>query len=359
MADGGGSSAGASAGASSGAAGSSNSGEAGSGQAAGQAATADAGQVASGEVAAGESKENTEEGLKVSEKVGEVIDAKPVTVEEVKEKTTINKDHIEGEVKKEEEKIEEVKKHKYADRLAKEYPDRQFESDDDYENAHEEYVKNLEGYRERGTIANQKLVALFEAEPQIADVVTAMIGGATLRSALARHIGAEDLVPEEGDPDYTAYEENNKQRLERIAKTDQFNREFNENVEFSAKSVEEFATENNLKPEEAEKILGEFNDMLKDIYRGKITKETLTKIARAVKHDEAVKEAKLEGLEEGEIKAKNEKIKAVREKEDTRKDDGMPILKKTGDTLEEQPEKPEQVQIIDRIFEGTKKRSHF
>jgi hypothetical protein len=345
MADGGGSSAGASA--STGATAASS--DAGAGQTAGVVAGSESGEGA--EAQAGESKESKA----VSEKVGEVIDGKTVTVQDVKEKSTINKDHVEGEEKKEEKK-EEVKKHKYADRLAKAYPERAFETDDDYENAHEDYVKDLEGYRERGTIANQKLIALFEAEPQIADVISAMIGGATMRSALARHIGAEDLVPEDGDPDYKAWDENNKQRLERIAKADQFNREFNENVEFSAKSVQEFASENDLKPEEAEKILGEFDDMLKDIYRGRITKETLAKIVRAVKHDEAVKEAKAEG----EIKGKNEAIKEKVEKEKvTAKDDGLPVLKKAGDAIEEPEKPPEEVQIIDRIFAGAKKRSNF
>jgi hypothetical protein len=254
------------------------------------------------------------------------------------------------------EKKEEVKKHKYADRLSKAFPDRTYETDDDYENAHEEYIKDLEGYRERGVIANQKLVTLFNAEPQIADVISDMIGGATLRSALAKHIGAEDLVPEEGDPDYKAWDENNKQRLERIAKSNQFNKEFNENVEFSAKSISEFATENNLKPEEAEKILGEFDDMLKDIYRGRITKETLAKIVRAVKHDEAVQEAKAEGV----IKGKNEAVKEkVAKEKETAKDDGMPVLKKSGDTTEETTELPDEVKIIDRIFEGAKKRTNF
>jgi len=340
MADGGGSSAGAgaAAGAATGAAAASS--EAGTGEAAVAAKSGEGTETEGGEE--GKSKP-------VSDKVGEVIDDKAVTVKEVNEKTTINKPHVEGEEKK-----EEVKKHKYADRLSKEYPDREFKSDEDYENTHEEYVKNLEGYRERGTIANQKLVALFEAEPQIADVITAMIGGATLRSALARHIGTEDLVPEEGDPDYSIYEKNNQERLERIERTNKFNQEFNENVDFSANSIKEFATENNLEPEEAEKILGEFDDMLKDIYRGRITKETLTKIMRAVKHDEAVKEAK----EEGEIKGKNEAIKAVTEKE-TPKGDGMPILTKTGDTTEEEPTKPDEAKIIDRIFEGAKKRSNF
>jgi hypothetical protein len=349
MADGGGSSA--SAGAASGAAAAASS-DAGAGTGeAGKGSVVAAGEGSAegkaGEVAGGETK--------VSDKVGEVIDGKAVTVQEVNEKTTINKDHVEGEVKEEKPVKEEVKKHKYHDRLAKEYPDKKFESDDDYENTHEEYVKNLEGYRERGTIANSKLVALFEAEPQIADVISAMIGGATMRSALARHIGSEDLVPEEGDPDYSQYEKNNKERLERIERTNKFNQEFNENVEFSRQSVEAFATENNLKPEEAEKILGEFDDMLKDIYRGRITKETLAKIVKAVKRDEAVAEAKAEG----EVKGKNEAIKEKVAREDKKAEgDGMPILKNSGDTIEES-EKPEQVQIIDRIFAGTKKRSNF
>lgn len=341
MGEAGGSSAGAGAGASSNAG-------AGTGE---SATTTEAGKAVSSETKAGDATDvaetkDTKEGKPV--KVGAVVDDKAVTVAEVKQKSTIDKDHVEGEKK------EEVKKHKYADRLAKAYPDRQFASDDEYENTHEEYVKDLEGYRDRGTIANQKLIALFEAEPQIADVVSAMIGGATLRSALARHIGIEDLAPEEGDPDYAAWDKNNKERLERVEKTNQFNKEFNENVAFSEKSVKEFAEENKLEPEEAEKILGEFDDMLKDIYRGRITKETLTKIMRAVKHDEAVKEAKEEGVIAGKNEAISEKVK-----KEVPKDDGMPVVKKSGETTEEKPEEPEQAKIINRIFETTKKRSHF
>jgi hypothetical protein len=353
MADGGGSSAGASAGA--GAAASSDGAAAvSSGEAAGAAVAGEAKEGATGtEGAIGDA------GVKVSDKVGEVIDGKAVTVEAVKEKTTIDKDHVEGEKKPVNEEVKEVKKHKYAVRLAKEYPGKTYETDEDYENAHEELVNSLIGYRDRGVVANQKLVALFEAEPQIADVISAMIGGATMRSAFAKHFGAEDLVPEEGDPDYESWEKNNQDRLERLDKTNKFNQEFNENLEFSEKSIDEFAKENNLKPEEAEKILGEFDDMLKDIFRGKITKETLTKIMRAVKHDEAVKEAKKDGLEEGEIKARNEKIKATKEEAADKKGDGMPILKSTGDAIEDAENKPEGEQIIDRIFQKSKQRSNF
>ena len=356
MADGGGSSSGAGAGAAASAAGSGAAAgsEAGAGTAAAAGSEAGTGEAAeAGEAKSGETK--------VSEKVGEVIDGKAVTVKEVNEKSTINKPHVEGEEKKpeeikpEEKKPEEVKKHKYHDRLSKAFPQRQFTTDDEYEEGHEEYVKGLEGYKERGIKANQSLIALFEAEPQIADVVTAMLEGATWRSALARHIGPEDLVPEEGDPDYSVWDKNNKERLERLDKTEKFNKEFNENLAFSEKSVQEFATENNLKPEEAETILGEFDNMLKDIFRGRVTKETLTKIMRAVKHDEAIQEAKKEGV----IKGRNENIKAKEEEAGKKEGDGLPVVKKSSDTIEEKPEKPESAQIIDRIVEAGRKRSNF
>jgi len=349
MADGGGSS---SAGAAAGSGAAAGAAAAGSDAGAGTGAAVATGSEA-GENAGAEAGEGSEE-AKISDKVGEVIDGKAVTVQDVKDKSTINKDHVEGEEKTEKEKTEEVKKHKYADRLSKEFPGREFKSSEEEEAGFDDYLKNIEGYRERGIVANQKLVALFEAEPQIADVISSMIGGATLRSALARHIGSEDLVPEEGDPDYKAWDENTKQRLERIEKTNKFNQEFNDNLEFSRQSVDAFATENNLKPEEAEKILGEFDNMLQDIYRGRITKETLAKIVRAVKHDEAVQEAK----EEGEIKGKNEAVKAEKEKV-APKDDGLPVITGTGETTEETEERPEQATIIDRIFESSKKRSNF
>jgi len=337
MADGGGSSSGAGA-------------AAGAGASAAAASSEAASETSKASSKTAVAEADAKEGEQSKEKGSEVIADKAVTVQEVKEKTTIDKDHVEGEEKK------EPVKHKYADRLAKAYPGKQFSSDQEYEDAHEDYVKDLEGYKERGTIANQKLVALFEAEPQIADVITSMIAGDTMRSALARHIGAEDLVPEEGDPDYAKWDENNKQRLARIENTNKFNQEFNDNLEFSRQSVEAFAEENNLKPEEAEKILTEFDDMLKDIFRGKITKETLAKIVRAVKHDEAVKEAKEEGI----IAGKNEAVKAVVEKE-TPKTDGIPVVGKTGDVqeVEEEEKVPDEVSIINRIFEAGAKRNKF
>jgi len=295
------------------------------------------------------SKEGVSEGTKEAspeaktEKVGAVIDAKPVTVEEVKDKSTINKDAV------------EKPKHKHAERLAKAYPDRQFSGDEDYDKALDEHLSDLEGYRERGTKANAQLVQLFDAEPWVADLVRSMINGESGRVAISRHFSAEDFISEPGDEDHEALEKNKKERAERIEKSNKFNQQFNENVEFSTKTIDEFAKENNLKPEEAQKFFDDFDLILADIYAGKITKETLTKIMRAVKHDEAVQAAK----EEGEIKGRNEKITIEKEKESAIKEktDGLPVLGKTGEESKEEEVRP--VSKIDQILENTKRRTNF
>ena len=48
------------------------------------------------------------------------------------------------------EEVDEKPKHKYADRLSKAFPDREYASDDEYDSAMEEYLTGLEGYKERG-----------------------------------------------------------------------------------------------------------------------------------------------------------------------------------------------------------------
>lgn len=333
--------------------GGSSSGGASGGTSAGASGTsAGAAQASEGATkAGGEASQESKEGAKASEseKKGAVIDDKPVTVKEVKEKSTIDKDHVEGEEKKK----PDEKKHKYHDRLIKAYPDRKFASDEDYETAHEEYVTDLEGYKDRGVKANERLINLFKAEPRVADIVRQMINGETFVAALARHVSPEELAAKPGDPDYEVWEKNSKDRTERIKQTEAKQKEMETNMEFSAKAIKEFADENKMTEEQAGKFLGQVDEMLQSIYQGKITKETLAKIKRALEYDTAVQSAK----EEGEIKGRNEKITAEKEKEKP-KDDGLPHIKKGGKEGEETP-LPEGHDLINRIVEGAKKRQVF
>jgi hypothetical protein len=239
--------------------------------------------------------------------------------------------------------------HKYADRLTKAFPDREFKSDEDYEKGMDEYLQELEGYKERGTMANQKLISLFESEPQVGDVVRDMINGATFREALARHISPEDLTAIEGDPDYEGWNKRKAEREELLKKRNAKKEEYDKNLEFTAKAIDEFAKENNMDDEAAAKFLGRFDAMLADINSGKMSKEMLMTMKRAWDYDNDIATARAQG----EVAGTNKKIVAQKEKASKVKGDGLP---KIGGTSEVPAANNPAPSYIDSLLERTNKK---
>jgi len=243
---------------------------------------------------------------------------------------------------------EETSKNKYAERLARAFPDREFKSDEDYDKGMEEYLDELEGYKERGTMANQKLIALFESEPQVGDVVRDMINGATFREALARHMSPEDLTAVEGDPDFEGWNKNKAIREESLNKRKAKQEEYAKNLEFSQQAIEEFAKENDMDDESAGKFLARFDSMLADINSGKISKDVLMTIKKAWDYDNDITTAR----EQGELAGKNKNIVAQKEAAKP-KGDGLPKI--GGSSVAPQANKPEP-NYIDGLLERTSKR---
>lgn len=248
------------------------------------------------------------------------------------------------------EEVDEKPKHKYADRLSKAFPDREYASDDEYESAMEEYLTGLEGYKERGSSLNKKLLAIFEAEPKIGNVIQDMINGATFREALARHISPDDLTAIEGDPDYEGWNKNRTAREEQAAKRRQFEEEYASNLEMSSQAVKEFADENGMTEEAAEKFLGKIDEMLAAINSGKITKETLLAMKKAFDYDNAVGDAK----QTGEIAGRNQAI--VASKESAPAGDGLPKISSSSELPKTDQKKD---QWIDGVAGQAKKRQAF
>lgn len=242
----------------------------------------------------------------------------------------------------------EAPTNKYAERLAKAYPDRSFETEEDYEKGLDEYLGELEGYRERGVLANQKLIALFEAEPQVGDVVRDMMNGATFREALTRHISPEDLTAIEGDPDYEGWNKNKAAREEGLNKRKTRESDYAKNLELSQQAIEEFARENDMDDAAAGKFLARFDAMLADVNSGKISKDVLTTMKRAWEYDNDVTKAR----EQGELAGQNKKIIAQKQAEKP-KGDGLPKL---GSKSEPPEVKKPEPQYIDRVFEHVEKR---
>ena len=256
----------------------------------------------------------------------------------------------EGEAKETKETKEvtpEKKPYRWADRLSKEYPDRKYESDDDYDTAMDEYLGELEGYRERGRLANQKLIGLFDTEPVVGSIVRDMLEGSSARSALARHFAPEDLVPQDGDDDIEAWKKNKAEREDRLAKRKKRDEDYANNTKATQAAIEEFVTENGMDDAAAGEFLSYIDTHIGDVMNGKLSKDLLSMFHKARNYEAEVAKAR----ETGEIAGQNKKIVAEKEKEPV--GDGLPKPKNTGSG----PDQPQRQQSwIDGLRDAAKKR---
>lgn len=243
------------------------------------------------------------------------------------------------------EKEPDKKKHKYADKLAQVFPDRKFEKDDDYDSALDEHLTGLETYKQRGTEANKKLIALFDSQPEVGSLVRDMIEGATFREALARHISPEDLTPIEGDPDFEGWTKNKREREESLAKRKEREAQRERDLAESQAVIDAFAKENNMDDAAAEGFLKKVDEMIGAITSGKVSKEALIAMQRAFNYENDIAKAR----EEGSLSERNKKIVAEKEKPE-KKGDGIPRPTISGQTKESEEVKPTYIDsLVDRV----------
>jgi len=246
---------------------------------------------------------------------------------------------------------EAPKKHRYADKLSKAYPDKKFESDEDIDKTLDEYLADLESYKEKGKAASKKLVNLFESEPQVGEVVRDMLNGSTFREALARHISPEDLQAIEGDPDYEGWTKNKSAREESIAKRRQFEDEYAKNISTSEQAITAFLEKRGMDEAAADEFFAKFDAMLTDINNGNISEEHLQSIAKAFSYDNDV----LAATDQGRIAGRNENIVAQKEASPVI-GDGMPRPNKAADEITQTATKPN---YMDDLVNKTRKRDVF
>jgi hypothetical protein len=212
-------------------------------------------------------------------------------------------------------------------RVKEYYKDREFESDEDISAAAEEMIDDLLDYKTKGQEANAKLVEIFESEPAIAEFMADVMKGASPEVAIARNFDLDALTPMEGEPDYAAWEEARNNRKKRLEEQRKFEEELTANQVESSKAFEDFVNEHDLSEEEADGLLDEIDALLKDIYRGYVSKDFLNMMHKVTGYEEKLAKAR----EEGKLNAKNEAVKLEKKNYDKKqKGDGLPKVGNTG-----------------------------
>jgi hypothetical protein len=196
--------------------------------------------------------------------------------------------------------------------------------DDKKDETKDKKKDDIEARLQRMTEANKRLVEIFDAHPEIPQLLTLLDKGASFAEALAHVVDVSELSPADGDPDYDAWDKASKERMKKRTEREKFLSDLDSNLQMSQQEIDAFTKENNLGEEEAKTLLQTLDDMMTEVYNGKISKQLLSMLRKASTFDSEVETAK----KQGEIKARNEKIEAI--KSETKKGDGLPNIGNAG-----------------------------
>lgn len=199
--------------------------------------------------------------------------------------------------------------------------------------------------------SEEQLQDIIKAEPELANVLNDMVvNKMPFRVAIAKHYSTEDLIPQEGEDDYEAYEKQYNERLDKSRKMEERNNEIKANEDATYAVIDEFISEKGLDEDAKESIIEYINTFFSDLINRRITRDMLDLFYNGMNHSTDVAAAR----EEGEIAGRNANIEAKIEEEDAKEaGDGMPHPSSVSTDVKDN--KKETRTFIDDIVERRKK----
>lgn len=209
-----------------------------------------------------------------------------------------------------------------------------------YDEDEEEYTRQAmamldeyEGKAGQYDEMSNRLMKRFNQNPAEAEAFLTYLDGASLPAAIRRHMGDEALTMKEGDDGWDEYvkagEEREKQFADNRAALDQYM----QNAKESDAAMEAFVAETGLDEEGAQGFKDVVLSILNDMSAGKVTKETLALLKRAVDYDKDLNGAR----EQGRVDGRNETIEVEKKRI---KGSGLPNTNAGGSANEEVDAKP-------------------
>lgn len=208
-----------------------------------------------------------------------------------------------------------------GDRLKKKYPDREFADDealfgqvsDDYD----DYDNQIGQYRER----EKALTDLFAKNPRSARFLTDMAKGEDPWISTVRRLGIDGITDIINNPDkQEEYAKANSEFVERLAREEELENEFQQNFAESMQNLERIQQERQLGDETVDAAMELVMRIANEAIVGKFTEETINMALNAINHDADVQNARTEGTVAGRNAKIDEKLRKPKQ------GDGMPSL---------------------------------
>lgn len=246
--------------------------------------------------------------------------------------------------------VEAPKMPAYRERLRKRNPDREFNSDEDWDNAAEEAFaedeETINVFKDNNKIIDEVIASDKDLAAIIADIVANHI---PFRAAVAKRFSPEDLVAKEGDDDYEYYQKSYEERVATGREIQRIAQERLKNEDEAYDNIDAFCEKKGYSDEDKKEFIGYINDFYNSLSMRKITPEILQTIDNARHYEDDMASAE----ENGFVAGKNENIAAKRAAEKERAAaDGVPAPRGAGAPLVDAPAKK-----TNPMFEGIKSRN--
>ena len=193
---------------------------------------------------------------------------------------------------------------RYTERLKAKYPEKEFGDDEalfgqineDYDN----YDNELSGYKER----EKSLSDLFASNPRSAAFLMDWRNGEDPLIGMIRKFGP-DFKEALDDPDkQEALATAQKEFAERIAQEEEYEKEYQKNINESLATLDAIQKEEGLSDEDIDKGMSLIFEIVRDGIMGKFTRESISMALKAINHDNDVELAD----REGEVRGRNAQI---------------------------------------------------
>ena len=245
---------------------------------------------------------------------------------------------------------EEPKLPAYRERLKKRFADREFNSEEDWDNAAEEaYAEDEESinvFKDNNKIIDEVIASDKDLAAIIADIVANHI---PFRAAVAKRFAPEDLIAKEGDEDYDYYQKSYEERVATGKEIQRIAQERLKNEDEAYDNIDAFCEKKGYSDDDKKEFIKYINEFYNSLSMRKITPEILQTIDNARHYEEDMASAE----ESGFVAGKNENIAAARAAEKNKANaDGVPVPNGGGAPIVEAPKKK-----VNPIFDGIKQRN--
>ena len=199
----------------------------------------------------------------------------------------------------------------FYERIRASRPDAKYDEDED------EYVRQAMGMldeleKKSGDYdkLSEKMVSRFNQNPEEAEALLAYLDGASLPSAIRRHMGDDALTMKEGDDGWDEYVKAGEERKAQHEKNREALEAYMQNAKDSDSAMTEFIAESGLDEEGAQGFKDVVLSIINDMAVGKVSKDTLKLLKRAVDYDKDLDGAR----EQGRVDGRNEKIETEKKR---------------------------------------------